>query len=226
MEPLPCPRGRWLRGSCSVACCWAAGGPALALGPAPGRTGDLCRGLRQSGVRVQAARGQPGGGWLPRPPAVPYAHAVAYSSHVPGPPSCHCHNYYSHGRGTCACGDPPVSLGLYCRCYSLPGHGLPSAGLLKTAAIPIHHGPASCCGGCCQAVGSACSLTCGPDLGGGSSEPSAFLGMAPGPCLLLTHSDRFASCAVAPACSSMAWHLPWTVKPPGGGVVSCYGRFT
>lgn len=46
------------------------------------------------------AAGEGGEGW-PYPPAAPYAHALAYSSHVPGLPSCHCHNYCSHGWGKC-----------------------------------------------------------------------------------------------------------------------------
>lgn len=53
----------------------------------------------QSGVRMWAALGgEEGAGW-PCPPAAPYAHAFAYSCHVPGLPSCHHHNYHSYGRG-------------------------------------------------------------------------------------------------------------------------------
>lgn len=81
-----------------------------------------------------------GGMGRPCPPAAPYAHALAYSSHVPGLPSCHCHNQRSHGWGKCGHRDPLVSLELYYRCYSLSGHSLPSVGFLKTALIPIHHG--------------------------------------------------------------------------------------
>lgn len=133
--------GRWPQGSRFVSCCPAGTrGPRPAPAPLPSAhrrpaSGPLTAGREGAGWMRAAGRW-----WPPRPPAAPYAHAVAYSSHVPGLPSCHRHNYCSHGRGTCACRDPPVSLGLYCRCYSFPGRGLPSAGLSQTAAGPIHHG--------------------------------------------------------------------------------------
>lgn len=138
----------------------------FSLGPSPLSNISILNGLLTAKPEDAAEPGQQGGR-LALPPAAPYAHALVYSSHVPGLPSCQCYNYASIAAGSVWLWGP--------------------SGLLRTLQLLLQlirtqpafcwslenccnshpsHEQASCCRGGRQEGGPLCTPQCaGPDLG-------------------------------------------------------------
>lgn len=115
---------------------------------------------------MQLNLGSGGGRGWPCPPAAPYAHALVYSSHVPGLPSCRCYNYAATAAGSVWLWGPSGLLRtLLLLLWLIRTQPAFCWSLENGCNSHPSWGKASCCRGGCQREGSACSPHAGPDLG-------------------------------------------------------------